>query len=247
MTKSRTNGRAWPAEQRVLHKEVYGKLRQMLLQGDFQAGESLTLDRISEEMGTSHMPVREAIGKLVAEGAIHQNSNRSFTVPTLTSADLRELLELRLFLETYAARNTCVLKDTEAARALMRLNNQMRERLEERDKRGALKSNQAFHFTLYRAGASSALMHIIELLWLRCGPYLSAALFALPDAEGHFSRATELHQDIIQGLLEQNEARVIDALEADLKQTADWYLAHSGEPVPNAALPSPGRSIAFGG
>ncbi|QRF68606.1 GntR family transcriptional regulator [Ponticoccus alexandrii] len=181
------------------------------------------------------MPVREAVRRLVAEKAITQSSNRAFTVPLLSPDELNELVELRLYLETFAARSACGRIDADSLRSLMALNGRMRAQLEEHDKRGALQSNQAFHFTLYRAGASTVLMDMIELLWLRCGPYLAAALFAFSGGERHFGVATELHEEIIRGLLNENADRVSRALTADLQKTADWYRTQSSGAV-GAAL-----------
>lgn len=212
---------------RSLHQRVYDELKRALLQGGFQAGQTLTIRGISSVMGTSEMPVREAIKRLVAEKVIVQMSNRSFQVPGMSPGELQELIDLRIFVEDYAARRACAVADDRLISTMMRLNTEMQRLLEEGDKRGALRANQEFHFALYEAGNSPVLMEIIETLWVRCGPYLSAAMFSFEDSHDYFGSVVAIHQDIVRGLLERDEDAVVVALNNDLRSTAQWYLSHN--------------------
>ena len=58
---------ARPIDRESLSRRVYRDLRDMLISGQLQPGERLTLDGVAKALGTSHMPVREAMRQLAAE------------------------------------------------------------------------------------------------------------------------------------------------------------------------------------
>lgn len=86
------------------HKyKAYDHIRRKLLCGELAAGERLSEIRLSEEIGISRTPVREAIGLLASEGLIEQVPRYGAFVTFLERHDLQELYELRELLESFAA------------------------------------------------------------------------------------------------------------------------------------------------
>ena len=61
---------ARPLAHESMSQGVYRHLRERLIAGQFSPGERLTLDAVARALGTSHMPVREAIRRLAAERAL---------------------------------------------------------------------------------------------------------------------------------------------------------------------------------
>ena len=86
-----------------LQQRVYEDLRAKLIGGAFAPGESLSLRRIAVASGVSPMPVREAVKRLISEGAIELLPNRTIAVPKLRRRDFIELTSVRTMLEGYAA------------------------------------------------------------------------------------------------------------------------------------------------
>ena len=70
--------------------------------GRFWPGQRLRIRELSEAMGVSDTPVREAIMQLVREGGLEMRSGQSITVTRLSLTRYRELREIRLFLEGLA-------------------------------------------------------------------------------------------------------------------------------------------------
>ena len=71
---------ALPIE-RIVHEtmsqRVYGDLRELIMSGRVQPGQRLTLKNLSEAVGTSQMPVREALRQLAAEGALERSEEHT--------------------------------------------------------------------------------------------------------------------------------------------------------------------------
>ena len=87
-----------------LQERVYQQLRFDIMTGKFVPGKAVTIRGLAEEMGTSPMPVREALRRLVAEQALQLLPNRRVTVPDMNVEKYREIAEARVALEPLAAR-----------------------------------------------------------------------------------------------------------------------------------------------
>jgi DNA-binding GntR family transcriptional regulator len=84
--------------------EVLGTIRRAILSGRFIRRNQLTESRISKEFGVSRAPVREALGRLVAEGLVTHSPHRGFFVRVFTREDIEELMTLRAAIEKLAIR-----------------------------------------------------------------------------------------------------------------------------------------------
>ena len=208
---------------RSLAERVYEQLRQSLLQGKLRAGQSMTIRSMAEALGTSEMPVREAMKRLLAERMITQRPNRTYQVPGLQREEFDELIDIRVSIEGSAAKRAVTVADDALIGKLTRHNLDMKSNLEAGDSLAVLRNNQEFHFTLYSAANSEILMQLIELLWMRSGPYLAEALFELSDAKAFFLQATQTHEKLINALIAKDEEGVYAVLREDLMSTAQWY------------------------
>jgi DNA-binding GntR family transcriptional regulator len=84
--------------------QVYWHLRNQILQGELVGGDRINPAVVGDQLGTSRMPVREALRQLDAEGLVTIRPNRGAIVTTLTAAEVCELFEIRAALEALAAR-----------------------------------------------------------------------------------------------------------------------------------------------
>jgi DNA-binding GntR family transcriptional regulator len=89
---------------RSLGQGVYERLKQAIVQGDFDPGSRVVESRLATALGISRTPVREAIHKLEREGLLRQDPKRGFFVAGLGRADIEETFGIRSVLESYAAR-----------------------------------------------------------------------------------------------------------------------------------------------
>lgn len=160
----------------TLQEQVYQRLRLDIMTGKFVPGKSVTIRGLAETLGTSPMPVREALRRLVAERALQLLPNRRVSVPDMTADKYRELTAARIALEPLAAERALPHLDSATRKKLVRLDEQVDEGIQLGDVELYLSKNMEFHFTLYRAGPSQVIMPLIESLWLQMVPFLYLAM-----------------------------------------------------------------------
>jgi DNA-binding GntR family transcriptional regulator len=198
---------------------VLAQLQKGLMVGALVPGQVISLRKLAQGLGTSSMPVRQALIQLVAANVLEELPNRSVRVPRLTPGRLSELFRVREVIEGMAAKAACRKADPQLVNALDRLNRQLIKSIERHDIPGCLATNQKFHFTLYEAAESEVLMPLIAALWLQCGPTMYFSLLGpkIPwDASAH--------RDILTGLRRREPGLVQRALTRDIRTTAHHLL-----------------------
>src|SRR5580698_6329377 len=86
------------AAEPVLRASIYEELRRRMITGKITPGVGLSTRGLAIEMGVSQMPVRDALSRLAAEGAVVIRSKRRIEVPAMTAERFTDLLECRLML-----------------------------------------------------------------------------------------------------------------------------------------------------
>src|ERR1700753_3204237 len=94
---------AEPAAEPVLRASIYEELRRRMITGKIMPGVGLSTRGLALEMGVSQMPVRDALSRLAAEGAVAIRSKRKIEAPPMTAERFDDLLHCRLMLEPEAA------------------------------------------------------------------------------------------------------------------------------------------------
>jgi DNA-binding GntR family transcriptional regulator len=209
-----------PVARQAMHQSVYLELRRAIVAGQWPPGKVLTIRALAAELGTSPMPVREALHRLVAERAIEGRANRTMALPRLNSADFMEIAQIRAELEGLAAATACEAMDEETLAALHAINDQYRT-LGATDGREALKANRDFHFTLYNCAGMPTLISMIEGLWVRIGPVLNYTVRGPNLAIG-----LRHHDEILQALQDQDPLMTRAAVAADILEAA-CYIAEA--------------------
>lgn len=209
-------------DSRSVHERVYDEIRIGLSQGLFAQGQTLTTRGLAATFGTSEMPVREAIRRLVAEKYIVQLGNRSFQVPLLDREAFQDVISVRLLLEGHAAASAARKAGPEDIARLREVNAEMRRALDNRDAQQTLRLNEEFHFMVYGITGSETLLDTIETLWSRSGPYL-ASVVAIDGELSVFHKAEQMHDAIIAAIESGNSAQAETALVADISFAVEWY------------------------
>ena len=90
-----------PITRRTVAVEAAEILRQRILSGDLRAGQPIRQEQIAQELGVSRIPLREALKQLEAEGFVTIEPHKGAVVSTLSLAEVEELFDLRVRLETW--------------------------------------------------------------------------------------------------------------------------------------------------
>jgi DNA-binding GntR family transcriptional regulator len=204
-----------------LQDQLYQQLRDALLAGRFRPGERLKIRDLAAEWGTSPMPVRAALQRLVAEGALESEPQRSVRVPAMTRERFQQLYQVRLSLEGLAvelATPRLTLADLAALRDCVA---RMDQAIEQRQIQAYLDDNSRFHLTLYRACANPILLRMIESLWLQVGPFFNR-LFTEADLS---LRLNDFHEQAFKALEAGDGKAARAAMEQDLSFFAQFLLS----------------------
>ncbi|WP_372578212.1 GntR family transcriptional regulator [Ruegeria hyattellae] len=199
------------------HEAIYVQVKELILFGEVVPGQPLTIHGLADMIGAGITPVREAMRRLTAEGALAARENRRVEVPVMTPDRLAQIDLVRLTVEpklAYMAANraaTAVIPDLE------RLDARVDLAIRAGDIRGYLEANFRFHFTLYDAADAPILRRIAESLWLQAGPSLRVVC-------GRYgtSNLKDLHRQAIAALRDGAPQEVADAIEGDIRQGLDF-------------------------
>jgi DNA-binding GntR family transcriptional regulator len=217
----------------TLQARVYESLRLALLRGRFVPGEPFSLRSVAEMVGTSAMPVREAIRRLVADGVLVQSPDRTIRVVLASHAAYDELMRLRVYIEGYAAARAARRADKKLLSKLARFNEQMRKSASKLDIESALAANYSFHFAVYETADSPQLLDVISGLWLRSGPMIAIARQNAQEARTMFLTGVKAHQRIIDALAERDDEAARFGVGIDLRAASAWLKRHYSEPSPS--------------
>ncbi|ANP46110.1 GntR family transcriptional regulator [Candidatus Viadribacter manganicus] len=155
-----------------LNASVYAELRKRIVTGFISPNHELSTRGLAGELGVSQTPVRDALSRLSAEGAVSIRSKRRVRVPEMTSERFDDLLRCRLLLEPEAAALAVPHLNAEDIQRLRDLDVQLATAAAANDAATYMQANYDFHFALYRAQPQKTLTQLIETLWLQFGPYM---------------------------------------------------------------------------
>ena len=170
--KSLSAEEAEAATEPMLHASIYETLRRRMITGKIIPGVGLSTRGLAVEMGVSQMPVRDALSRLAAEGAVEIRSKRKIEVPPMSAARFTDLLNCRLLLEPEAAVQALPHITPALLKRLREIDSALDAAMENGDVIAYMECNFAFHFTLYRANGRPTLNRLIEALWLQFGPFM---------------------------------------------------------------------------
>lgn len=205
--------------------QIYATLRQWITVGRFLPGERLKIRTVAANMGVGQMPVRAALQRLSAEGALINIPNAGVAVPRLSVPEFDDLLQMRMLLEGQAAEQGSLRLEPAQITQMQQWCQAMDVALKAGDAKRYLDINEDFHVMLYKAAGSPLLFHLIDTLWLRCGP-ISNCLFDTPDASPVLNDA---HDDLIKALIKRDSAGVRRAVERDIFVAGQFLRASCGD------------------
>ena len=204
--------RITPLRKESLQDGVFRRLCELILEGGIAPGESITVASVAEAFGVSPMPVREALTRLTAAGALTVVSGRTIGIPKLSRDRLEDLRRVRIEIETTAARWATSNAGSSFDRQLAGILDRLRDAEKTADTKLYVQANYDFHFATYRHAGSPLMLAIIENLWLQISPY-----FHLLRESGNFQISNLQHERIYEGLRHKDEAEVVAALTADIE------------------------------
>jgi len=217
------NGKIEKIVRHTLVEQVYADLKALLQAGEVEPGQRFTLRGLAATIGTSVMPVREAINRLAAEQALEVLPNRAIRVPLMTRARFLELRTIRIQLEGLAVEHAAALRDDDDMARIEHDEQAFRQACAHADGRQAVRTNKSLHFNVYRAARMPTLLRMIESLWLQIGPVLNYDLASGYERMAH-CEAGRYHAAMAAAIRARDGASARAALEADLTSASEFIL-----------------------
>lgn len=198
----------------LLHRQ----LRQEIWEGAFMPGDRVSIRALALKQGVSVIPVRDAVRRLVAEGALRFADSRTIEVPRLSLANHRDVVFARLQIEPEAARRAFDHLTGEDSAALVELDAAVNAAIASEDLSLYMKSNFAFHFLIYRRAGAPTLMRLIEMLWLQYGP----SMRVIAGQYGASALVVDYHRRATDALAAGDRDAFAAAIRDDVAQGMDF-------------------------
>jgi DNA-binding GntR family transcriptional regulator len=202
------------------HEVTYARLRDMILFGSLAPGQPVTIQGLVADLSAGMTPVREAIRRLAAEGALLPQGNRRVTVPRLDAGLLDQIAFARQTIEPHLAELAARRAGPELIATLEAEDARVDAAIKAGDIHFYLDSNHAFHFALYEASGAGVLTDMARSLWLRFGPSLRIVI-----EKGGASGLPDRHEEILRALHRGDASAVALAMRADIDQGVEQVRA----------------------
>lgn len=208
-----------------LRSRIFNHIQGDILNGVYEPGESLTETRLSEELGVSRTPVREALRQLELEGLVQSIPNKGVIVKGVSPQDINDIYTIRMLIEGLAAR-WAAEKITPRGIEELKEAVELEEFYTMKNNTGQLlQFDTRFHDIIYRACKSKPLMHILSTFH----NYVRKARKMSMSSPKRAMEVLEEHKAILQAIIEKDAAKaerlatehVKNASENLLKQETD--------------------------
>ena len=195
------------------HQLIYQKIRDAILFGALVPGQAVTILGLTARTGAGMTPVREAIRRLTAEGALRLMDNRRIVVPKLSADEIAQLNTARQAIEPKMAEMAAKSADKALMRQLAGIDAELDQAISSGDVENYLLLNYRFHFAIYNHSGAEILCQMAQSLWLRSGPSLRVVC-------GRFgtSNLPDMHSDMIAAFRANDSKRAAAAMAEDIEQ-----------------------------
>ncbi len=194
----------------LLQEQVYRQITEKLITGELRPGDPLVLRQLSAAMGTSPMPVRDALQRLAAVGVLV--GKRTLCVPKLSSRELADIRDIRLRLEGLAVVRAVQYANEASIAVLADYYREMEDAAHENNLHQFLRANAYFHLHIVHMAESPVLTGIIEPLWLRLGP----AIKLTPQEQQQLHLTLPVHRKVLDALIARDVKAAQQALNEDI-------------------------------
>jgi DNA-binding GntR family transcriptional regulator len=190
----------------------------MILDGSLEPGERLNEVHLSQALGISRGPLREAIQRLASEGLVEAVTHRGVYVRSFSSGELADFYELRIALEGHAVRLAARHAPAERIAELDRLLDETESSM---DATGPYPADQDFHDRLARLAAHQPLLDALTGV----GRKICLARARSAHQPRRARTALDEHRAIVAALAERDGEHAAALLEAHLTSSLDNALA----------------------
>lgn len=192
----------------ILYSETVKRIRKLILDGSLGSGEKINEQVLSDKMGVSRTPIREALRTLNSEGLIELIPRRGAFVAQFSDADIREMFEVMSGLEALCIRLAMPKLSDVDIEKLEKLHSDMEALYTQRDHKAYLKVNWKIHDYIQNLADNKLLNGIINDLRKKVVLLRQRQLYQ----PGRFSRSIQEHREILAAIKSRDSAAAEEAM-----------------------------------
>ena len=194
------------SEHKSLAELSHDAIRERILSGNFEPGDWLRQEELSQLLGVSHTPVREALDRLVADGLAERVPNRGVRVSSIDENDIAEVYCLRLLLEPIVVGLTALNISEGGIDHLGKIIDQA-EKLTSLDHMPHRRQmNREFHVNISKNCGNATLKRLHEIVWNKFPDWmLYEGLYRDPNSlTPRLQREIEEHRGLLEAIANRN-------------------------------------------
>ena len=204
-----------------LRNRVYTQLRDRILSGTYARGTALTEIRVSQDLGVSRTPIREAFSQLLLDGLVKATPNKGVIVEGLDQNDLLDWYDIRIRMEGMAAEKATHHLTPAIIADLEQTIEQARQLLENGQLEALIQQDAHFHDVIFRTSGSKVLQNFLNPI-------------------AHYTRQSRkislANPERARAVLEEH-TRILDAMKAgnsqQARQTMENHISHAARSYRN--------------
>ena len=173
-------------------------LRDSIMRGDLKPGDRLVEHKLAAALGIGQPTLREALKELELQGFVRKTPKKGTRVTKLTKDDFRDILEVRMALESVAIERAAVRLDADQLAALRACVDGMEVAAGRFDLAEFHRHDVEFHSVLWGAADNDYLSLALERTAF--GLFAFVLLQRQPEAASEFLSAVKQHRTILEGL-----------------------------------------------
>jgi len=181
-----------------LGARIFKQLQNDILNGKYEPGDVLTEMKLSEELGVSRTPIREALKQLELEGLVQSTPGKGLVVQGVSDKDIEDIYTIRMMIEGLAARwaaEKITFKEIEELKEVLEFEEFYT--LKGGGTGNLIKLDSRFHDLVFKASKSKPLMHILSTFH----HYVQSARGASFETPGRAQKVFEEHKAIMQAII----------------------------------------------
>ena len=201
---------------------VTAEIRRAVLTGTLAPGEQFSIRDLAEQLGVSHIPIREALRRLESQGLILLPQARSASVAPLSVADLDAIYRLRYVVElplAGASAGKRTAAEVERLNTLLELSRDL-------DPEISWQAHYDFHEALVHPAANEWDGRILHTLWVAAERYTHLVFDPTQITDAERKRRYETHRVLRDAALGDDAAAMSDALYAHLVANEERIREH---------------------
>ncbi len=182
-----------------LRGKVFFRIENDILNGKYKPGDSLIETKLSDELGVSRTPIREAIRQLELEGLVQAIPNKGAVVTGLSQKDILDIYTIRMMIEGLAARWAAENITAQELKELQEIVELEEFYTQKNDIINIMKLDSKFHEVMFKASKSRPLMNTLILFH----HYLQRARTSSLEMPGRPCQALMEHKAILQAIIDK--------------------------------------------